>query len=1333
MRNSAKWLGLIVLTTLIVPAVQIPGFSQWPGNSRQRESLLGGKDTRADKTLAKSMPTGAMVKQQTEQTDNETEPLLQVEGRLETGDATLDDKSFYDTYTFEAEAGQTVIITLESAEFDTYLFLFDPDGNKIAENDDHRGTNSQIYTTLSTPGTYTVLVNSYAARATGNYTLLLTESTLSGQDAFQQAQAEIEASLEDLQSQLEAFQQSGDSLGSLNTLFEISQLYIQLSNNYLSRGQNLFELGEFETAHGAVQQSLSFSHQALENAQALFELTNDLQDSNIRERVNASLYLAHLNIGIGYELQGGIYTGQGNFQVELQVRQLAVQSFETSLIYASEINSPEDEEFVLAQLATAYSGLSQTYGVLEQYEAATSAGKKAYEIIQSVSDDPLLALILLNLVSQYQSLSEQYQNSKEYDPALAATHESLEYGQRLLALSRESGDIDSRFEQQALSNLWISYADVGNIFEEQSQYAQALEAYQQALPYAEQLDDPFNAVNALGTIGGIYKRLGNYQESLTFYERMRDANLPELGYSPSLLLGNVYSEIGHYEEALSLYGEALEIAQGQGDLLGEAISFNNFGDVYYTQGDYAQALENINKALDIARNIRDRSQEIETIEQLLEICTFGVDFSSDIAALQSASIGLEEYGQELLRRFLDSGKQNCTYVAWTLEATTLNNLANNYTFQGRYQAAIETYTQAIDIVKSVTEDQHDEALYLANLGIVYGEQGRYDAALQYYEQSFELYSQLDGKEGTAFVVELMGNVYHDRGQYEQALVNYEQALSLNREMGLRPLEGDSLSNIGSVYQAQGNYEQAQAYYEAGLKSDQELGLRRGEARRLEKLGTLYFDQGNYTQAVEFADQARAIYHEIGLYPAEGEALSKIGSYLSTQGEYADALEIQQQALAIAQEIEDRDNEADALTALGSTYAQLGQYEQALDYHEQSLSIYREMGVRSGEAVVLGSIGLIQAKQAQYAQAVDTYQQALAIYRDIGSVAGESQSLQEIGFMQLQLGNSSAAQVSFTQALEIQQRIGARGLESQTHNGLGLIYASQDAPEQALDSLQIALTLHRELGDRPSEASVLSNIGGVFADKAQPELAIVFYKEAVNVYESIRGNIRGLDLDLQASYTDSIADTYRTLAELLLEQGRIPEAQQVLDLLKLEELREFTQTTRATWTGSELQYTTPEQEIINAHSSLIALSREIITCEDINCADLDALYAQLEALKTQYESQVAEFNQIIRANRADDDIFQDPDNLSGDAEKLLSAYAQDGQQAVLIYPFVLEDKLWIVWAAAGNVIGSVEVPVSQRELATTVQRFGERLNSPTQLAELQGISQQLYDWIIRPLE
>ncbi|NER79370.1 MAG: CHAT domain-containing protein, partial [Leptolyngbya sp. SIO1D8] len=42
-------------------------------------------------------------------------------------------------------------------------------------------------------------------------------------------------------------------------------------------------------------------------------------------------------------------------------------------------------------------------------------------------------------------------------------------------------------------------------------------------------------------------------------------------------------------------------------------------------------------------------------------------------------------------------------------------------------------------------------------------------------------------------------------------------------------------------------------------------------------------------------------------------------------------------------------------------------------------------------------------------------------------------------------------------------------------------------------------------------------------------------------------------------------------------------------------------------------------------------------------------------------------------------------------------------------------------------------VSQRELATTVQRFGERLNSPTQLAELQGISQQLYDWIIRPLE
>ena len=201
--------------------------------------------------------------------------------------------------------------------------------------------------------------------------------------------------------------------------------------------------------------------------------------------------------------------------------------------------------------------------------------------------------------------------------------------------------------------------------------------------------------------------------------------------------------------------------------------------------------------------------------------------------------------------------------------------------------------------------------------------------------------------------------------------------------------------------------------------------------------------------------------------------------------------------------------------------------------------------------------------------------------------------------------------------------------------------------------------------------------------------------------------------------------------MLLAQGRIPEAQQVLNLLKIEELQEFTNT-RAVWTGTALAFTDSEQTVIDAHGSLITLGSRILDCEATNCTDLNALYDQQEALKAQYDLQVAEFNRIVRANRADDDVFQNPETISGEAEELLAAYAEAGETAVLIYPFVLEDKLWLVWATAGNVIGSVEVPVPQAELSTTVQRFGELLNRGA-LDDLQATSQQLYGWIIEPLE
>ena len=101
------------------------------------------------------------------------ETLIQTQGRLDNRDEQLNDDSFYETHTFNGQAGQQVSIQLTSSDFDTYLMLIDPDGQKIAENDDaQNSTNSAITVTLPSSGTYTVIANSYD-NSSGAYSMVV--------------------------------------------------------------------------------------------------------------------------------------------------------------------------------------------------------------------------------------------------------------------------------------------------------------------------------------------------------------------------------------------------------------------------------------------------------------------------------------------------------------------------------------------------------------------------------------------------------------------------------------------------------------------------------------------------------------------------------------------------------------------------------------------------------------------------------------------------------------------------------------------------------------------------------------------------------------------------------------------------------------------------------------------------------------------------------------------------------------------------------------------------------------------------------------------------------
>jgi hypothetical protein len=104
-----------------------------------------------------------------------------VEGALTEDDGSNAGGQRSDAYTFQGRAGQRVVATMSSDDFDTYLDLYAGDGDSryILDSDDDgagEGTNSRLSHTLTEDGEYTLEARAFSEDGAGDYTLTLTEA-----------------------------------------------------------------------------------------------------------------------------------------------------------------------------------------------------------------------------------------------------------------------------------------------------------------------------------------------------------------------------------------------------------------------------------------------------------------------------------------------------------------------------------------------------------------------------------------------------------------------------------------------------------------------------------------------------------------------------------------------------------------------------------------------------------------------------------------------------------------------------------------------------------------------------------------------------------------------------------------------------------------------------------------------------------------------------------------------------------------------------------------------------------------------------------------------------
>jgi CHAT domain-containing protein/Tfp pilus assembly protein PilF len=685
--------------------------------------------------------------------------------------------------------------------------------------------------------------------------------------------------------------------------------------------------------------------------------------------------------------------------------------------------------------------------------------------------------------------------------------------------------------------------------------------------------------------------------------------------------------------------------------------------------------------------------------------------------------------------------------------------------------------------KRAAHQMHEEGLELITLGYLYRQAGQMQTALEDLNEALRIEQSVDSQPGVAMTQNTIGRVYSDLGQQQKALSRFNEAVAIWRKLRIRQAEANTLSNIGRAYNDLGQRDVAlrelnealaiwheldtgqvgprlsnrdklhdlgqlrnlKALIESLPLDLREAGGRAGEANTLDNLGETYSAVGRGQEAFKYFKQAIAIWREVGELGGEALTLNSMGRAYADLGQKQKSLDAYNQALSIARKIGNRQIEALTLNNTGRLYRDLGQHQTALDYFNQALPIWREIGNRIGEGLALNDIGRAYADMGQPQKALDYSEQALPIWRETGTRRGEAMTLNNMGRDFSNLGETEKALEYDSAALPIWHEVEDRRGEALAMMTIGWAYSSQKKPEQALASEFAALSLAKAAGDPEIQGGIETTLMIGFRDQHRTKDAIFFGMDAVSAYQQIRKNIAEMDKSLQAGFAQSKSMTYRVLAELLIEAGRLGEAEEILDLLKEQELMDIVRTATAD-TAAKLEPLKLSVAQQKAQNDMADLEKAATVYEQasVEAAGLQAKSSRTPEEETQLKQLSANMEQESAAilssftGTIDSDLAQRADAQAvraSDADRSAPSYLQGtleklGPHVLGIRLLLGKDHTYeiVVTASARKKFELQATPAELRSKALEVLKVLRARNSDPRpkLAEL-------YAMVVAPIE
>jgi CHAT domain-containing protein len=262
-------------------------------------------------------------------------------------------------------------------------------------------------------------------------------------------------------------------------------------------------------------------------------------------------------------------------------------------------------------------------------------------------------------------------------------------------------------------------------------------------------------------------------------------------------------------------------------------------------------------------------------------------------------------------------------------------------------------------------------------------------------------------------------------------------------------------------------------------------------------------------------------------------------------------------------------------------------------------------------------------------------------------------------------------------------------------------------------------------------------------RGEEAVSIFWGKQAVNTVQSMRGRLRGLAPDVQRAFLDDKRVLYVALADQLIAAGRLAEAQEVLGMLKEEELYDFTARSsgdadarqgRASFVGpAETAASARWREVGSQLADLGRASAELARKARLGTltADEQARRRQIDAdlvlANQQFDRFLAELGRefvAADARRAEEFGSRQLKNLV----VLQDVLAELGRDTVLLHYVVTGSRVAIIVTTADVQIAR-ETRIAAADLNRKVLAFRQAL---AQRGDVKPLARELYALLVAPV-